>query len=80
MWALVGVGQAFGVASFPFLAGLAVEGKLDELNRLSHSVLAKVGAILLPLCGVMIVLSPEVIAVHGSGAGTSSIPLARHIQ
>jgi len=43
------VGQAVGVASFPFLARLYSEGKLDELNRTMNATLKGLILLLMPL-------------------------------
>ena len=48
------VGQAVGVASFPFLARLYSEGKLDELNRTLNSTLKGVILLLLPISALTI--------------------------
>src|SRR5215472_1888164 len=43
------VGQAVGVASFPFLAQLYSEGKLDELNRTLNATLKGLVLLLVPI-------------------------------
>ncbi len=43
------VGQAVGVASFPFLSQLYSEGKFDELNRLLNSTLKGIIVLLVPI-------------------------------
>ena len=48
------VGQAVGVASFPFLAQLYSEGKLAELNRTLNSTLKGVILLLLPISALTI--------------------------
>ena len=48
------VGQAVGVASFPFLAQLYSEGKLDELNRTLNSTLKGVVLLLVPISALTI--------------------------
>jgi len=48
------VGQAVGVASFPFLAQLYSEGKFDELNRTLNSTLKGVILLLLPISALTI--------------------------
>ena len=69
MLPLVGVfGQASGVASYPFLSRLAIENKFNEMNQLLNSIVTKIGIYLMPICGVMMVLSGQIIAVlfqHG---------------
>ena len=58
MLAFVGVfGQASGVASYPFLSRLAIEKKFDEMNQLLNNIVTKIGIYLMPICGVMMVLS-----------------------
>jgi putative peptidoglycan lipid II flippase len=51
------VGQAVGVASFPFLAQLYSEGRLDELNAVMNSTLKALVLLLLPLSALTIVES-----------------------
>lgn len=64
MWVLVGIfGQAVGVASFPFLAGLAAEGKLTELNQVAFDVIKRIGVLLIPVSLVLLALAPEMVAV-----------------
>jgi putative peptidoglycan lipid II flippase len=64
MWVLVGIfGQAVGIASFPYLTGLAAEGKLGELNKLAFGVLSRVGILLIPVSAVLMALAPEVVTV-----------------
>jgi len=61
MLILVGVfGQAVGVASFPFLARLAVEGKLQEVHRLLNRTLCGL-AVILPVSALGMVLRREII-------------------
>ncbi|MFB3923477.1 MAG: murein biosynthesis integral membrane protein MurJ [Terriglobia bacterium] len=55
------VGQAVGVASFPFLAQLYSEGKLDELNRTLNSTLKGVILLLLPISALTIALSSPLV-------------------
>lgn len=64
MWALVGLfGQAVGIASFPFLSRLAVEGRLGELNQVAFGVLRRLLLLVLPVSAVLIALAPEVVTV-----------------
>lgn len=55
------VGQGVGVASFPFLAQLYSEGKLDELNRLLDSTLKGLIALLVPISALMIAESRPIV-------------------
>jgi len=55
------VGQGVGVASFPFLAQLYSEGKLDELNRLLNSTVKGLIATLLPISALTIAQSAPVV-------------------
>jgi putative peptidoglycan lipid II flippase len=48
------VGQAVGVASFPFLAQLYSEGKLDELNRTLNATLKALILLLMPISALTI--------------------------
>ncbi len=48
------VGQAVGVASFPFLAQLYSEGKLEELNRTLNSTLRGLILLLMPISALTI--------------------------
>jgi putative peptidoglycan lipid II flippase len=63
MLILVGIfGQAVGTASYPFMARLAEEGRLDELNRLMNRTLRYL-ALLMPFSVLLMVLSPEVVRI-----------------
>jgi putative peptidoglycan lipid II flippase len=55
------VGQAVGVASFPFLAQLYSEGKLAELNRTLNTTLKGVILLMVPLSVLTIVQSRPVV-------------------
>jgi putative peptidoglycan lipid II flippase len=55
------VGQAVGVASFPFLAQLYSEGKLDELNRTLNSTLKGLILMLLPISALTIAQSSPLV-------------------
>jgi putative peptidoglycan lipid II flippase len=55
------VGQAAGVASFPFLAQLYSEKKFDELNRALSSTLKGVILLLVPIAALTIVQSRPLI-------------------
>ncbi len=63
MLILVGLfGQAVGVASFPFMARLAVEGRLGDMNELLNRTLRWLTAVI-PLSVLFIVLRREVVTV-----------------
>jgi putative peptidoglycan lipid II flippase len=68
MLILVGIfGQAVGTASFPFMARLAAENNLDELNRLLNRTLRYL-ALVIPVSVLLMVLSSEVVRLlfqHG---------------
>jgi putative peptidoglycan lipid II flippase len=68
MLLMVGIfGQAVGTASFPFMARLAVENNMAELNRLLNRTLRFL-ALLLPVAAVLMILSGEIVRVlfeHG---------------
>lgn len=55
------VGQAVGVASFPFLAQLYSEGKLEELNRSLNSTLKGLILMLLPVSALTIAQSSPLV-------------------
>jgi len=55
------VGQAVGVASFPFLAQLYSEGKFDELNRTLNSTLKGLILMLLPISALTIAQSSPLV-------------------
>jgi len=55
------VGQGVGVASFPFLARLYSEGKLEELNRLLDTTLKGMIALLVPISALTIAESGPVV-------------------
>jgi putative peptidoglycan lipid II flippase len=59
------VGQAVGVASFPFLAQLYSEGKLEELNRTMNATLKALILLLVPISALTIAqASPVVYLVY----------------
>ncbi len=63
MFILVGLfGQAIGVASYPFMAKLAQQGKIMELNRLLNKTL-KFIFLVLPISTLFMVLSQEIITI-----------------
>ena len=61
MLILVGVfGQAVGVASFPFMARLAAEGQLEEMNRLMDRTLRHL-SLVIPVSVLGMVLRKEIV-------------------
>lgn len=61
MLILVGVfGQAVGTASYPFMARLAAENKIDELNRLLNNTLRFL-ALVIPFSVLLMVIRSEVV-------------------
>ncbi len=63
MLMLVGFfGQAVGVASFPFMARLAAENKLAEMNRLLNNTLRYL-ALVIPFSALLIVLRKEIVLI-----------------
>jgi len=68
MLILVGVfGQAVGTASFPYMAKLVAEKKMDEMNRLLNSTLRYL-ALVIPFSVLIMVLRTEVVRLifqHG---------------
>jgi putative peptidoglycan lipid II flippase len=55
-------GQAVGVAAFPFLARLAAQGQIDEMNRLLNGTLRYL-ALVVPFSVLLMVLRSEVVRV-----------------
>lgn len=55
-------GQAVGVASFPFLARLAAQGKFGEMNRLLNGTLRYL-ALVVPFSVLLMVLRSEVVRI-----------------
>jgi putative peptidoglycan lipid II flippase len=55
------VGQAVGVASFPFLAQLYSEGKLEELNQTLNSTLKALILLLVPISALTIAQSTPLV-------------------
>jgi putative peptidoglycan lipid II flippase len=55
------VGQGVGVASFPFLAQLYSEGKMDELNRLLNTTMKWLIILLVPISALTIAESAPVV-------------------
>lgn len=61
MMMMVGLfGQAVGVASFPFMARLAAQNKIIEMNRLLNTTLRYL-ALVIPFSALLIVLRHEVV-------------------
>ena len=55
-------GQSVGIASYPFLASLAAENRLDEMNRVFNGALRYL-ALIIPLSFLIAVLRVEIIRV-----------------
>jgi putative peptidoglycan lipid II flippase len=63
MFILVGLlGQAIGTASFPFLARLAAENRIPEMNRLLNRTL-KYLSLIIPFSMLLMVLRHEVVTI-----------------
>jgi len=63
MLMLVGLfGQAVGVASFPFMARLAVEDRISEMNDLLNKTLRYL-SLVIPFSGLLMVLRQEVVVI-----------------
>jgi putative peptidoglycan lipid II flippase len=63
MFILVGLlGQAIGTASFPYMARLAAENQIPEMNRLLDNTL-KYLSLIIPFSMLLIILRHEVVAV-----------------
>ncbi len=63
MFILVGLlGQAVGTASFPYMARLAAENRIPEMNRLLDNTL-KYLSLIIPFSMLLIILRHEVVAV-----------------
>lgn len=63
MFILVGLfGQAVGVASYPFMAKLAAQGKIDELNTLLNTTL-KYLLLVIPVSVLFMVLRHEIVLI-----------------
>ncbi len=63
MLMLVGFfGQAVGVASYPFMAQLAVQGRIDELNRTINKVMRYL-SVIVPVSVLIAVLRYEIVRV-----------------
>jgi len=55
------VGQAVGVASFPFLAQLYSEGKLEELNRTLNATMKGMVLLLMPISALTIAINQPLV-------------------
>jgi putative peptidoglycan lipid II flippase len=63
MLVLVGIfGQAVGTASYPFMAALALEGKLEEMNQLLNRTL-KYLILVIPFSVLLMILRHEVVMI-----------------
>ncbi len=54
-------GQAIGVASYPFLARLAAQKRLDEMNRMFNTILRYLATLVIPTSILMWVLRHEIL-------------------
>lgn len=64
MFAMVGVlAQGGSVAAYPFLARLAAEGRIDELNRLLNDTLRRFVTPVLCASALLFALAPELVRV-----------------
>ena len=77
------VGQAVGVASFPFLARLYSEGKLEELNRTLNSTLKGLLLLIVPVSALSIAQSRPLVylvfshtRLHGPDLEATAVTLA----
>jgi putative peptidoglycan lipid II flippase len=72
-------GQAAGVAFFPFISRLAVEKEFEKMTSLLNSVLTQLILYIIPITGIMIVLSPQIISLlfqHGNFSARSTAATA----
>jgi len=80
MMILVGVfGQASGVAFYPYLTKLAAEKAYGKMSELLNDMINKVALFLLPLTGIMMALSPQIIIIlyeHGRFTQESTMETA----
>lgn len=75
------LGQSFAAGIYPFLSQLAVDRKFAEMNTLVCNALRKVGGVVIPVSGILMVLAKEVITVlfergQFSSTSTSTTSLA----
>ncbi len=80
---LTSLGQALGVVSFPILARLYSEGKLDELDRTLSAALKGLLAMMIPVSALLIAQSEPVIylvfshtRLHGPDFHSTGVALA----
>jgi len=55
-------GQAVGIASFPFMARLAIENRITEMNRLINTALRYL-ALVIPISIIMIIVRNELVQI-----------------
>jgi putative peptidoglycan lipid II flippase len=76
MMILVGVfGQASGVAFYPYLTKLAAEKAYGKMSELLNDMISKIALYLLPLTGIMMALSAQIIMIlyeHGKFTSEST--------
>jgi putative peptidoglycan lipid II flippase len=79
---LTSLGQALGVVSFPILARLYSEGKLDELDRTLSAALKGLLAMMIPVSALLIAQSEPVVylvfshtRLHGSDFHSTGVAL-----
>jgi putative peptidoglycan lipid II flippase len=69
MFFLVGIfGQGIAAGAYPYLSQLVIEKKFSEVNHLLATLTTRTAALLVPCCGIMMVLSDTIVAVllqHG---------------
>ncbi len=70
------IGQAAGVASFPFLARLYAEGKQEEMNRLLTGALRAVLFFMLPASALMMVAGKSIVFLVFSSTRLSPADIA----
>jgi putative peptidoglycan lipid II flippase len=64
MMMLVGFfGQAIGVAAFPYLARMAAENRLDEMNKIFNTLLRYLATLVIPTAILMYILRNEIVRV-----------------
>lgn len=64
MMFLVGVfGQSFAAGIYPFISQLAVEKKFGEMNKFICDIVTKVACFAIPISGIMMLLTDNVISV-----------------
>jgi putative peptidoglycan lipid II flippase len=68
-------GQASGVAFYPYLSRFAAEKEYGKMTHLLNAVLTRIALYLVPISGIMIVLSPQIVSVlyqHGNFSAMST--------